>query len=448
MDVLERQQGEDHGDATKQRVEDYVVEHAGDLLGARPVVIPLSARDALSVKLLYKSSRDGGGSEDNRNSQTSLWKRSNFGALEHFLSTTLTASSKVKTKLLNPIGVSEGILMDCQSEILQRQEELDVDVMTLRLLSQQTDAWEKEQEEVIKKCQSNVRAAILKRSQMARKVMGELSIFDQCKMGLGLGGDVFDRAWENATQAMSEKGTRDRNPNQNLLEKEVLSIVSECVQTLSSRAQTQGTASIEYLGKRPAIIGSGRNKGGGEDGSNGISRMVGSVSIPKFQQLKDLPSSMTATVQSSTSNLPNNSQCKDSVYASLCRNVLLSSFLFGSGAVPAALSVADVIDLSTGMMASGTLAVFGGASLPLGNRNVAQSFEREWMDSMAPLETMLKTSLKDALDQIRSELSESVSPYSRYVTTEGEWLKELASKLENGVAQAHSLRNKINKACQ
>lgn len=81
MDVLERQKGEDHGDATKKRVEEYVIDHAGDLLGARPVVIPLSARDALSVKLLYNM--NPAESETNGDLQPSLLKRSNFGALEN-----------------------------------------------------------------------------------------------------------------------------------------------------------------------------------------------------------------------------------------------------------------------------------------------------------------------------------------------------------------------------
>jgi GTPase Era involved in 16S rRNA processing len=94
MDVLERQGGENHGDDTKRRVEEYVIEHASDLLGARPVVIPLSARDALSMKLLYGNSHrgrsasnsDGGasvGGGGGNGYQPSLWKRSNFGALEH-----------------------------------------------------------------------------------------------------------------------------------------------------------------------------------------------------------------------------------------------------------------------------------------------------------------------------------------------------------------------------
>ncbi|KAL7522031.1 hypothetical protein ACHAWX_006726, partial [Stephanocyclus meneghinianus] len=100
MDILERQKGEDHGEASKKKVVEYVTDHSGDLLGTRPVVIPVSARDALSVKLLF-----AGGS--NQSSQDSLWKRCNFASLEHYLLDTLTASSKIKTKLLNPIGRSQ-----------------------------------------------------------------------------------------------------------------------------------------------------------------------------------------------------------------------------------------------------------------------------------------------------------------------------------------------------
>ena len=82
MDILERK-GDDHGSTQKRKVEDYVTDHATELLGARPEVIPLSARDALSVKLLYNSNSRGGGINDIESQQPSLWKRSNFGSLEH-----------------------------------------------------------------------------------------------------------------------------------------------------------------------------------------------------------------------------------------------------------------------------------------------------------------------------------------------------------------------------
>ena len=72
MDILERQKGEDHGDLSKKRIMEYVTEHASELLGGAPVVIPVSGRDALSVKVL--------GGEKGGNG---VWKRCNFGTLEH-----------------------------------------------------------------------------------------------------------------------------------------------------------------------------------------------------------------------------------------------------------------------------------------------------------------------------------------------------------------------------
>ncbi|KAL7534752.1 hypothetical protein ACHAXR_006058, partial [Thalassiosira sp. AJA248-18] len=448
MDVLERQKGEDHGETTKKKVVEYVTEHAGDLLGARPVVIPLSARDALSVKLLYNAhptSDDDARSGENNDNQSSLWKRSNFGALENFLLKSLTSSSKVRTKLLNPLGVSEGILIDCQNEIEQRKEELDVDVMTLRLLTSQTDAWEKEiQVEVIDECQLRVREAIIHRSEVVRRVLEELSLFEQWQMGIGLGRDTFHLAWESANRSslrgmISMSKTHDGKSNQISLENELLSIVGEYADTLSSRAQRQGDASIEYLGKRPAVIGSmGRN--------DGTSRMVGTVSAPKFRQLKELQSSARAVIQNSTSGLPNNSQCEDQVCTSLRRAGQLSSAVVGSGLVPVALCMSGVVDVTTGMAASGMLAVFGSALLPLGNRHVASSFEREWMNKATQLETDLKNLFTyKVLRRVRSELADSVAPYSRYVKTEGDWLKDLTEKSENGIASAHTLRSKINK---
>ncbi|KAL9181150.1 hypothetical protein ACHAXT_009955 [Thalassiosira profunda] len=425
MDVLERQKGEDHGDATKKRVENYVVEHASDLLGARPVVIPLSARDALSVKLLHNS---GGTADENP-----LWKRSNFGSLEHFLLESLTSMSKVRTKLLNPLGVLEGILIECQSEIQRRQEELDVDVMTLRLLTSQTKAWEKEtKSEVIDACQSKIKEVVAARSEVASRVLEETSFFDQLQMLMGRG--TFDSAWMRANQ----RGHRIRNKSEgqdsnHSLGDELMSIGEDCAESLTSRAHNQGTATIEYLGKRPVVVGKG---------------MVGSVTTPKFQQLKQLQPSIIDAIQSATSNLPGDTQSADRIYSSLRTNAALSSLVLGSSVVPATLFMSGVLDATTGMLCGGALAALGCVSLPIGNRYAAASFQKEWTSNAAALEDAIGTLLQDALKRIRSDLADSVAPYSRYVETEGEWLKELAEKLDSGLSNAHSLRSKISKACQ
>jgi len=422
MDILERQQGEDHGEKTKQRVVDYVVEHAGDLLGARPVVIPLSARDALSVKSLYSSQSNKGGSDE----QPTLWKRSNFATLEHYLQETLTASSKIKTKILNPLGVAEGILLDCQNEIYTRKDELEIDVMTLRLLNSQTAAWDKEiQSEVLDRCRSEVRDVFAKRAQVVSKVLDQLSLIDRLRMGLGLGKTSYDNAWENANiQTIS-------------LENELNAIVGEYSDTLSSRTKTQGEATLEYLGKRPAVVG-----------SKGAGRMIGTVSAPKFKGLReDLRSSTTTAIQTLTSRLPPDGECSDRVYSSLCRNALTSTFLCSSAIAPSTLAFLEMIDSAMGVTMSTLLFALGGLALPIGSKRVAGSYEKEWLSYATKLDSSLDIVFSDTMKRVRMQLSESIAPYSRYITAEGDWLLELQTKTESGTSTAHRLRNQTNKAC-
>ena len=432
MDILERQQGEDHGEETKQRVEDYVIEHASDLLGARPVVIPLSARDALGVKLLYNSSK-GMSSEGSDNDQSSLWKRSNFASLEDYLSKTLTTSSKIRTKMLNPIGVVEGLLGDCQHEIEKRQDELEIDTSTLRLLTSQTEAWEKEiQTDVIDKCQSDIGQVIIRRSQVAKRVIDELSLLDQLKIGYGMSTDIFQSAWGHDQPVSISPKTK----YQNEFENELSSITNDCVDKLSSRAQRQGSDTLDYLGKRPAIIS---GKGG---------KMVGSVTNPRFQRLKELQPSMISVIQSSAAKLPNDSESKDQVYKSLSRSALFSSLFTASALIPGSLSMLEVIDATTGGLGSTTFAVMGCISLPILNRQLSKSFEKEWTNKTMHLQTTLDRLLNNAMDNIKSDIADSIAPYSRYVKSEGEHLKELTDQLDQDISSAHSLRSKINKVCQ
>ena len=64
------------------------------------------------------------------------------------------------------------------------------------------------------------------------------------------------------------------------------------------------------------------------------------------------------------------------------------------------------------------------------------------------LESKLKILSDGALGDVRSDLSQSIAPYSRYVKTEGDWLNYVNKKLDSGMSSAHNLRSRINKACQ
>lgn len=432
IDILERKQGDDHGQQTKRKVEEYVSEHASDLLGARPIVIPVSGRDALSWKQL--GFVDSGNDVNNSN----LWKRSNFGTLENFLSDTLSASSKIKTKLSNPLGVAEGILLESKHEIERRQEELDVDVATLKLLRSDTEAWEKDMKSIIARYRSDLVKEWSTRATIVQRVIDELTLIDQLKMGVGMGRDAFDRAWENAnTTSISSEG-KDSSSFANRL----TSITSECSETLVSRAKKQGEDQIEYLGKRVSVISTGLK------GNN--SKMIGRIDTPKFQRLGDeLQASIKSVVEKATKHLPAESECADNVYTSLCRTSLFSLLLMSSGLCSTTLLLGGMLDLSQeGILLTAILAVSGGSSLPLGSKYIIRSFEKDWLSNASKLESGMGALIDDALQRIKMHLSESISPYSRFVKAEEDSLLSLHKKMESGIADATRLRQQINKSCE
>lgn len=358
------------------------------------------------------------------------------------LLTTLTSSSKVKTKLLNPIGVAEGILAECQEEIRRQQEELEVDVMTLRLLRNQTDAWERDlKAEIVDKCRLSIREVLEDRSEVVMRVVEQMSYFQQWKLGLGLGDGSFDQIWVKAKRHGHEtwvSKSSDGFAPKNTLEVELMSIARECTAALISRAAKQGADSLDYLGKRPVILGASI------DGRGRIRRMVGSVRSPSFQLLEGLESSVTDIIHKSVSEFPSDESMSAHVYTSLRRTAVLSQVLVGTGVAIAAFSPMDMVVATSGA----SLCVIGGVILPLGNQSLTSKFKREWTMNVARLDCSLEKVFEDACHQVRSELSESVSPFSRYVESTGTWLKELSDKLDKAMSSAHSLRSMINKACQ
>ena len=435
IDILERRQGDDHGQETKQKMVDYVQEHASDLLGASPIVIPVSGRDALSWKQLQPGFV---GSENESSNNSNLWTRSNFGQLETFLSATLTASSKIKTKLSNPLGVAEGILLDCKHEIERRQEDLDVDVATLKLLRSDSEAFEKDMTSILDRHRLNINKEWTTRAQVVQRVLDELTLVDQLRIGIGMGRNTFDRAWENANMTSVLSTAKESSSFSNKL----ISITSECSEALVSGAKKQGEDQIEYLGKRVSVISTGLK------GNN--SKMIGKIDTPKFQRLEDeLQATIVPVIEKTTKHLPSDLECADNVYTSFCRASMLSSLLMSSGMCSTALTFGGFLDMSQGMLlCSATLTVAGVTSLPLGSRYIARSFEKEWMSNASKLENGLDALFSNAMQRINGHLSDAINPYTRYVKSEETSLISLHKEMESGIADANRLRGHINKACE
>lgn len=144
IDLLESL-GDNYGQDAKQHVIDYVTENASTLLGRRPLVFPISARNALECKVSSSFIWRKNPSARRTSaiySESPTWKRSGLETLQKFLIEELTNEAKVKTKLCNPIRVAESIARDALETLNSRQKALDSDNATLLLLEEQMKAWE------------------------------------------------------------------------------------------------------------------------------------------------------------------------------------------------------------------------------------------------------------------------------------------------------------------
>ena len=182
MDILETSGG-DHGREQKQAIVDFVTDHASELLGARPVIIPISSRDALSAKLMEKSTATISENHDkDRQQRSNVWYRSNFQELETFLYETLTTTTKLKSKLLSPIGVAEGTIEECLTKLAEQQDSLQEDIATLALLENQFTSWEKQLAQDLDTTRTKMTSQISEQGQRCDLLLSKLNIiqFHSC----------------------------------------------------------------------------------------------------------------------------------------------------------------------------------------------------------------------------------------------------------------------------
>lgn len=358
---------------------------------------------------------------------------------------TLTASSKIKTKLLNPIGVAEGMLLECQKELKQRIDELNVDVMTLRLLNSQTSVWEKElRSEAMDQCRKDVNSCFVKRSQVVDTVLSQLSFFDRIKLCFG-DRTIFDTVWQDAINQSQDVvfGKSASSNREHDIEQGLLTIVSECAKTITYRAKSQGELSIEYVGKRPSVIGASK----GLNRSNIVG--LGRIKAPKFSRLQeDLNESFVNAIQNATTPLPSNDEWAMRIFSLLSKTSLASTIFCVSATVgPIAALSAGAVDNTTAIAASTTMLVMGAVSIPLGNYYASRSYKKEWITRADKLDRTLDAIFQKILKQVLAQLAESVAPYSRFVNGEGQHLSELQSKIDSSISSANFLRGQVNKAC-
>ncbi len=117
-----------NNDADLEEIKIFVNENSSKLLGITPDFFPVSARQALKAK----------------QGQPQLWDESRFEALETYIQANLDEGSRIRLKLLNPLGVGEHLVGRYLEVVQGRLELLKEDFVTLEDVDQQLEIYEED----------------------------------------------------------------------------------------------------------------------------------------------------------------------------------------------------------------------------------------------------------------------------------------------------------------
>ena len=411
IDTLDTSGG-DHGQEEKERVTSFVKEHSSDLLGAQPTVIAVSARDALGAKSI----------SSDKLADNAVWKRSNFEELENFLSTTLTDKIKVRSKLLNPLGVAEGMLDDCIESLKAQKDELETDSATLRLLESQMSGWTLEMESEMNTFRSEAQNLILLEGSRCRELVQRMSFSDQIRWTVLGNRLAFEEAWIGAVAGRFADGTP---------ENDLKDLVRDFSDDIATRARAQAQAVIEYLGKRPAVTSQS---------------LIGSVAAAsRFEDTrKSMAEKMLASVKSVCSSHDPIAE-QELTFQHLRITSIVSGMFLAASFADGVATLSGILEITAGAPLGSAFALLGGLAIPLRNRNLASAYQGQWAKTSERLGESLSATCNREVERIQSKILDGVRPYTRYVQTEESRMATLDAECDDLATSAHSLRNRINK---
>jgi small GTP-binding protein len=426
MDVLE-QSGGDHGQNEKARVVDFVTTHASELLGARPVVIPISARDALASKMLQRRQQ----------ASSRVWDRSNFAALETFLQESLTVQTRVRTKLSSPIGVSQGLLQLIVDKLNTQRESLETDVATLHMCRAQFASWKTALRADLERSQQDLMDGLAQQGQRAHVFNRRTNWFEFMYRAI-LERDRLDQEWQK-TQAIGLRSTSTpstrpgiQQPHSTYTLTETLNeLIRRAAESLATKGRAQGQAMIEFLGSRP---------------SSSSKSLVGSVTAAsRYEETRHvLEAHLLLAVQKhvteqdvireETALLKNWQRL---AYASLGLNIGLGL---------------NVVGLASGVLSTGSvlptsisLVVVQALLLQQGRTTLADRHQALWNARAQHMQEDVQEVCNQELECVDRRIRDGVAPYTRFVETEQQRIEDLTRQCEDLSLRAQQLRNRINK---
>jgi small GTP-binding protein len=398
IDILETEE-----DA--ERVREFVERGARDLLGEAPEIFPVSARKALKSKV----DRDLPAERVRE-----LWEESRFEPLERFIAESLDERARVRLKLMNPLGVGLRLEERYREVLEARLTLLADDVAAIEDVERQLAAYQEDMEREFR-----YRLADVENQLHEFEARGMAFFDDTLRVGRVI--DLLNKA--RIKEEFERKVVAD-TPAQ------VEARVSELIDWLVAAELRQWQAVTRHVERRR---------------EHHAERIVGEVG-GSFEYDRDrLLATVGKTAQRTIEGYDRSVEAQrmaDSVQRAVAETALLEVGAIGLGTLVGVIATSAAVDL-TGILAASALAILGLFVIP-NRRRVAKAELAARIEEMrGSLMEGLTGQFRREMDRSLARLREAISPYTRFVRTESEHLREGLERLRDARAAMEGLQARI-----
>ncbi len=371
-------------EAELEQVLSFVRENARDLLGVTPEIFPISARMAMRAR------------QADPEAAPAIWEASNFGTIESFVLETLDEETRVRLKLLAPLGVAQRLTGKYLGITENRLKTLREDLDTIENIEQQL---------------------VLFREDLQNDVKYYLGEIDSILREIQERGDAF----------FDEHIRITRMPDLLNADKLRAEFEREVVGDLTTQIDQKVQTLIDWMIEKNLRLQQSTDEYIKRRASHHTDKLIGSVGGSFDYNRRSLLESVgkaANTVISTYNKEAESAALAEEVRSSIAGTVIAEVGAVGLGAAMVGLFSAAWLDV-TGVLLGITLAVGGFALLPAKRRQAKKALREKVNEMRERLRTGVEAQFSREVERSLSQVRERNAPFTRFVRAQRGQLTDL-----------------------
>ena len=380
-----------------EEIQTFVAENAKKILKVDPEIFPVSARQALKAK----------------SGEPSLWAESRFEPLENYILETLDQESRLKLKLMNPLGVGKRLANQYAEFFEDRLKLLKDDLGLIKDVEDQLTVFQKDMLESFNLRISDIIKVLLEMEQRGEDFFSEYIRLAR----------IVDLMKKEKIQQIYEDQVIADVPD--LVEARVTAIIDWLVD--SNLRQWQAITSH---------IAEGRQKHKG--------RMVGDIGnfiYDRERLITSIRDEANRVIDSYDKTREADEIARRSQNA-VAATAAISAGAVGLGTLVTILATTMATDI-TGILLAGVMAALGLFIIPTRRRNAKKEMRQKVKSMRDQLTKSLTDHFSHEIDRSLQEIRDTITPYTRFIKSESEKNHQAHHQLQRYLTEIIQLSDEI-----